>query len=45
MTHQEIESGRLVSLAGYYGTLALKIALYADMQDETASTLLDVWSE
>ncbi|MEM9471332.1 MAG: LysR family transcriptional regulator [Pseudomonadota bacterium] len=44
MTHQEIESGRLVSLAGYYGSLALNIALYADMQDDTASTLLETWS-
>ncbi len=44
MTYQEIESGKLVSLADYYGSLALNIALYADMQDDTASTLLDFWS-
>jgi DNA-binding transcriptional LysR family regulator len=44
MTHQEIESGALVSLSGRYGSLALNIVLYADMQDDTASTLLGVWS-
>ncbi|NNJ75416.1 MAG: LysR family transcriptional regulator, partial [Anderseniella sp.] len=44
MTHQEIENGELVSLSGCYGSLPLNIVLYADIQDDTARTLLDVWS-
>lgn len=44
MTHLEIENGQLVNLSNRYGSLPLNIALYADMQDETASTLLGVWS-
>ncbi len=44
MTHHEIESGELVSLSGCYGSLPLNIVLYADMQDDTASTLLEIWS-
>jgi len=44
MTYQEIEDGQLVNLGDHYGSMPLNIALYADMQDDTARTLLEVWS-
>jgi DNA-binding transcriptional LysR family regulator len=44
MAHREIESGALVSLANRLGKLPLDIALYADVQDRVAISLLEVWS-
>ena len=44
MTYQEIDDGQLVNLGSHYGSMPLNIVLYADMQDDTARTLLEVWN-
>jgi len=44
MTCREIENGQLLNLGNYYGSMSLNIALYADMQDDTARALLQLWS-
>ncbi|MGC3937278.1 LysR family transcriptional regulator [Roseobacter sp. EG26] len=44
MSHKEIESGELISLANHMGRERLKIVLYADMQEQIAMSLLDIWS-
>lgn len=43
MTYKEIGEGQLVNLEDHYGSMPLNIALYADMQDDTASALLQLW--
>lgn len=44
MVHREIECGDLISLAHELGQEQLKIALYADIEDEVAMSLLDIWN-
>ncbi|WP_187430915.1 HTH-type transcriptional regulator YjiE [Roseobacter fucihabitans] len=44
MSFSEIESGELISLAHHLGEEQLKIALYADVRDAVAMSLLEVWS-
>ncbi|MBW4710423.1 LysR family transcriptional regulator [Roseobacter sp. YSTF-M11] len=44
MAHKEIESGDLISLSNHFGREQLKIVLYADSRDQTATSLLDIWS-
>lgn len=41
--HREIESGDFSLLANHFGRESLNIALYADIEDETAGALLDIW--
>jgi DNA-binding transcriptional LysR family regulator len=43
MAYREIESGELVSLANHFGKVALKVVIYADLKDESAVSLLDIW--
>lgn len=43
MAHREIESGALVSLANRFGKERLDVAIYADVKDARAVSLLDVW--
>lgn len=44
MCHKEVESGAMISLAHQLGQEPLEIALYADLQDATASALVEHWS-
>ncbi|WP_299740561.1 LysR substrate-binding domain-containing protein [uncultured Roseobacter sp.] len=44
MVYKEVESGEVISLANHLGKEQLKIALYADVRDEIAVSLLDVWN-
>jgi len=44
MAHEDIESGRLVSLAQSLGKVPLDVAVYADGKSETATRLLQLWS-
>lgn len=44
MCHKEVESGAMISLAHQLGREPLEIALYADLQDATASALVEHWS-
>lgn len=39
-----IETGDLVSLANHYGKEPLEVVVYADIKDEVAISLLDIWS-
>lgn len=43
MAYREIESGALISLAERYGREQLEVAIYADVTDATAVSLLDIW--
>ena len=44
MSYREIESGQLLSLANTFGQEQLKVTIYADVTDDMAVTLLDIWS-
>lgn len=44
MVHREIESGEMISLANRLGKEKLEVVIYADVDDELAVSLLDVWS-
>ncbi len=43
IAHREIESGELISLANRIGRERLEVAIYADLRDEMAVSLLDIW--
>lgn len=44
MVHREIDSGVLISLANRLGKEQIMVTLYADVEDEVATSLLDIWS-
>ena len=44
MCHKEVASGAMISLAPQLGQEPLEIALYGDLQDATASALIEHWS-
>lgn len=44
MAHREIESGELISLANQFGKEPLEVAIYADITNQMAGSLLDVWT-
>ncbi|PUB11809.1 LysR family transcriptional regulator [Yoonia sediminilitoris] len=43
MAYREIESGDLVSLSNNLGREALEVAVYADIKDDLAVALADIW--
>ena len=43
MAHREIENGSLISLANTYGRVPLEVAIYADVKDPVAVSLLEIW--
>jgi hypothetical protein len=45
MVHREIESGELISLGNSLGKERLQVAIYADIKDEIAVSLLDIWKQ
>jgi hypothetical protein len=45
MAHREIESGELISLGNYLGKEQLQVVIYADIKDEIAVSLLDIWKQ
>ncbi len=44
MAHREIESGALISLANRYGREPLDVVVYANLKDEMAEALLQLWA-
>ena len=45
MVHRELETGNLISLANRYGQEPLEVAIYADIKEEIALAVLQVWSK
>jgi hypothetical protein len=45
MVHRELETGDLISLANTYGQEPLEVAIYADIKEEIALAVLQVWSK
>ena len=45
MVHRELETGNLISLANRYGQEPLEVAIYADIKEEIALVVLQVWSK
>ena len=45
MVHRELETGDLISLANTYGQEPLEVAIYADIKEEIAQAVLQVWSK
>lgn len=45
MVHREVTSGELVSLAHQFGQEPLRIAIFADAQNDVAMELLGLWSQ
>ena len=43
--HRELETGNLISLANRYGQEPLEVAIYADIKEEIALAVLQVWSK
>ena len=43
MAYREIENGDLISLGDTLGKEPLNVAVYADVKDEIAMSLLDTW--
>ena len=45
MVNRELETGDLISLANTYGQEPLEVAIYADIKEEIAQAVLQVWSK
>ena len=45
MMHRELETSDLISHANTYGKEPLKVAIYADIKEEIALAVLQVWSK
>lgn len=43
MVHREVENGSLMSLANTYGRVPLEVAIYADVKNQVAVSLLEFW--
>jgi DNA-binding transcriptional LysR family regulator len=43
MAYREIENGDLISLGDNLGKVPVRVAVYADIKDETSMSLLDIW--
>ena len=45
MVHRELETGDLISIENKYSQEPLEVAIYADIKEEIALAVLQVWSK